>query len=234
MSRSRRLLLVRHGLPDYRGGQSGDIFPGPPLSETGRLQVEQSAAVVATHLPRCVYSSPLTRAWQTAECIARRSSCPLRIEPALTEWHRSEKLYEVSVRSTSWLVRWLRGPEPCAVVVSHASPLLALLRSALFLPHVGWHHAGHPERLQLASADRFEMSMGAVFELLITAGAVRAACLFHPQPRVLSQVRGRCLARLPRPGAGGGENLCLRRKNWLALIGAGSAADLRVLAATKP
>ncbi len=234
MNSARRLLLVRHGLPDYRGGHPGDIYPGPPLSDVGRTQARQAAEVVVTHSPRTVYSSPLTRARQTAEYIARRAACLLRVDPALAEWHRTERLHEVSVRLTTWLVRWLRGSEQCAAVVSHASPLLAIIRSALYLPHLGWHHSGKPERLQIASADRFEMSMAAVFELLVTPDTVTVACLFHPQPRVLSQVYGRRIERIPRPGAGSGENLGFRRANWLRLIGAGSPACLTARDTTTP
>ena len=140
----RRLLLVRHGLPDYRGGHAGDLWPGPPLSPIGRAQSAQAADVVASLGPVAVYSSPLARTWQTAEIIALALRQRPRAAPDLREWHRTESLHEVAVRLTRWMAAWLRGGEPCAVAVTHASPLLAILRSALYLPHAKWHRAGQP------------------------------------------------------------------------------------------
>lgn len=217
----RRLLLVRHGLPDYRGGQRGDEIPGPPLSEIGWMQARQAARAVRRYAPQAVYTSPLVRAQQTAACIAERLVQSVRPDGALREWHRTERLYDVSARVAGWLVRWLRGGETCAVAVSHASPLLAILRSALYLPHVGWYQSGHPERLELSSADRFEVSMASVFELAFEPTSVTARCLFHPQPRVLSVWNRRTLTSLPRPVAGDLENRVVHRPNWVALVGYG-------------
>jgi len=214
----RQLLLVRHGLPDYRGRQRGDEPPGPPLSEVGREQARQAGQALKGFAATTIYSSPLTRAIQTAECIRALSFVPLRIESDLKEWHRTESLYEVSERSARWLARWVAGPETCAIVVGHASPLLAILRSALYLPHYPWHHAGRPGALQVSSCDRFEISMGSVTLLQITPRYVTATMLFHPDPRVIDATLRpqRCL---PRPVCGHGENGFIRRPNLLILIG---------------
>ena len=216
---TRRLLLVRHGLPDYRGGKAGDELPGPALSEIGRQQALQAAAVLRALEPHVIYTSPLARTRQTAEVLGCELRRPVRVDSELREWHRTELLYDVSVRLTRWLTGWLRGAEACAVVVSHASPLLALLRSALYLPHVRWHKPGRPELLELSSDDRFEVSMASVFELSIEPRWVTARCLFHAQPRILHLVRGTARARLPHPVAGSAENDVMRRQNWLRLIG---------------
>lgn len=215
----RRLLLVRHGLPDYAMRKAGDILPGPPLSATGRDQARQAAEVLRACRPVAIHASPLTRTWQTAEVLAAALGLPVRIDPDLREWHRTEKLHGVTVRLTRWLVQWLRNGEPCAVAVSHASPLLAVLRSALFLPHVGWHRAGHPECLEVSSGDRLEVTMASVFELEITPRRITARCLFHPRPRVLYEYAGVQQQRLPRPVPGHGENVEVRRPNWLHLLG---------------
>lgn len=216
----RRLLLVRHGLPDYSGGQAGDELPGPPLSPTGFRQTGQAAEVVRPFAPQVIYASPLARTVQTAECLGRSLHVPLRIESELREWHRTERLYNVGVRLTRWLVHWLRGGECCAVVVSHASPLLALLRSALYLPHVNWHKTGYPDVLEISSGDRFEVSMASVFELVIAPETVTARLLAHPQPRIFHRFHnGATLERVPRPMTGAGENAFIRRPNYLRLVG---------------
>jgi broad specificity phosphatase PhoE len=220
---ARRLLLVRHGLPDYRGGKASDIFPGPLLSDIGRAQAAQTADVLAEFHPWQVHTSPLMRAWQTAEVIGQRLGIAVRVDGELREWHRTERLYEVSVRLARWLVGWLRGDEPCAVVVSHASPLLAILRSALYIPHLPWFKTGAPDALEVSGADRFEVTMGSVFELLFEPDAVTARCVFHPAPRVCYTQYGLFWPRPRRPVPGAAESRLLRRANWLAIIGGRSS-----------
>jgi broad specificity phosphatase PhoE len=215
----RRLLLVRHGLPDYGGGLAGDEFPGPPLSDVGRAQAAQAAEVLAEFQPRRVYTSPLMRTRQTAEPIGRRLGVAVCVDSELGEWHRTEHLYEVSVRLTRWLVGWLRGGESCAVVVSHASPLLAILRSALYLPHLPWYKAGSREALELSGADLFEVSMASIFELLFERDAVTARRVFHPEPRVHYTQYGVFWPGPHRPVPGGVESRLVRRANWLRIIG---------------
>jgi broad specificity phosphatase PhoE len=233
MRPTRRLLLVRHGLPDYRGGKAGDEFPGPPLSEIGRLQATQAAGILAVYHPVRVYSSPLVRAQQTAERIGRQLQLPVRVNGELGEWQRTESLHEVSVRLTGWLVGWLRGDEPCAVVVSHASPLLAILRSALYLPHLSWYKAGAPDMLELSGGDRFEVSMASVFEVLFESHAVTARCVFHPQPRIHHTQQGIMRPGLPRAVPGSAENRLVRRANWLHLVGYRWPLRARIPSATE-
>lgn len=218
---ARHLLLVRHGLPDYRARKAGDILPGPVLSETGWDQAHQAAAFLATYWPRpqALFVSPLTRAQQTAEPLGRALGLTPQTSTEIGEWQRTETLSSVGVRLTRWLMHWLRTMETCAVVVSHASPILALLRSALYLPHVPWHRAGVPETLELSSGDRFEIGMASVFELTIHSDSVTARERFQPTPRVLQAMHGRRQTRLPRPVAGSGANLLVTRPNWLALLG---------------
>jgi broad specificity phosphatase PhoE len=216
----RNLYLVRHGLPDYRFRKAGDIWPGPPLSTIGYDQARQAAGVLAGRAAGTVYHSPFTRTVETAGEIGGVLGCPLRVDPDLREWYRSERLSEVGQRLARWLVRWLRTEETAAAVVSHASPLLAILRSALYLPHVAWHKTGYPHALEVSSGDRFEVSMASVFELSFTSSHVTACCLFHPTPRVFHQMPRGPLARLPRQVVGHGENHHVRRPNFLHLLGA--------------
>ncbi len=215
----RRLLLVRHGLPDYRFGKAGDELPGPPLSPTGLVQAGQAAAVVRPLRPTVIHTSPLARTRQTAEKIAARLGIPVQVATGLREWHRTERLYDVTARLTHWLVRWLHSGARCAVAVSHASPMLAILRSALYLPQVRWYQPRNPHLLELSSGDRFEVSMASVFELVFDPDTVTARCLFHPAPRIMSMHNGQPLERLPRPVHGHGERACVRRPNRLRLIG---------------
>ena len=218
MPRVRRLLLVRHGLPDYRFRGAGDEPPGPPLSEIGRVQIGQAPPVLQRCGPAVIHTSLLARALQSAEIIGHALGLPVKVDSDLKEWHRTERLYQVSERSARWLRQWLAGDEPCALVVGHASPLLAIIRSALYLPHFGWWRAGDPDDLVIGTCDRFEVSMGSVFELTFEPRYVSARCLFHPEPRILCLRHGRPLRSAPR-GTIGGENRYLRRPNPAHLIG---------------
>lgn len=80
------MLLVRHGVT----ATTGKVLPGRAaglhLSEEGLRQAEATAARIAT-IPKvaAVYASPLERAQETAEPIARARRLKLRTEPGLLE-----------------------------------------------------------------------------------------------------------------------------------------------------
>jgi broad specificity phosphatase PhoE len=219
MNRLRRLLLLRHGLPDYSLRKAGDEPPGPPLSSTGVSQIRQAIPVLRRLAPVALYSSPLARARQCAALVADTLRLPVQIDSDLKEWHRTERLYQVNERSARWLRRWLERDEPCAAVFGHASPLLSILRTALFLPHCGWWRGDNTERLALNTCDRFEVSMGSLFEIVFEPDTVTARCMHHPQPRIVSYTRRRGVQRSFARPTMTGENLEVRRPNFGRLIG---------------
>ena len=81
----KKVYLIRHGLPDFPGGQRMCIGTTDiPMGEAGLAQ----AAAMARKLPpvTAVFSSPLTRAVQTAEAIGP----DITILPGLREIHAGE------------------------------------------------------------------------------------------------------------------------------------------------
>lgn len=218
MAPTRRLLLVRHGLPDYSAGKADDEPPGPPLSSIGADQIRQAIPLLRVPSPVALYSSPLARAAQSAALIADALALPVRIDHDLKEWHRTERLYQVNDRCARWLRLWLGGDEPCAAVFSHASPLLSILRTALYLPHHGWWRGANPELLTVDTGDRFEVSMGSVFEIVFEPDTVTARCRQHPRPKVLHHSRRGAVRNLVRPTIAV-ENREVRRPNFGRLIG---------------
>ncbi len=80
------LLLIRHGENDYtRKGRLAGRLPGVHLNENGRKQAEDLASALA-HVPiRAVYSSPLDRAVETAEPIAKALKQQVKIDAGLIE-----------------------------------------------------------------------------------------------------------------------------------------------------
>jgi broad specificity phosphatase PhoE len=85
------LILVRHGETDWNveGRYQGQA--DPPLNERGREQARQTAAEIAMLRPDAIYSSPLKRAWETAQIIAEVAGIPDVIpEPRLKEISQGE------------------------------------------------------------------------------------------------------------------------------------------------
>lgn len=219
MTPARRLLLIRHGLPDYSAHKAGDEPPGPPLSGIGIDQIRQVIPFLRPFAPLPLYSSPLARTRQSADLVAEALGLSVRINSDLKEWHRTEQLYQVNERSARWLRCWLAENEPCAAVFGHASPLLSIIRTALYLPQARWWIGNDRERLVLSTCDRFELSMGSLFEIVFEPETVTARCLHHPQPRMVHYTRRRGpVQSFPRPVMGV-ENREVRRPNFGRLIG---------------
>ncbi|MEZ5297357.1 MAG: histidine phosphatase family protein [Ilumatobacteraceae bacterium] len=74
-----QLLLIRHALPERRENTDGPA--DPDLTEDGHRQAEHLAAYLATESIHAVYTSPMRRARQTAEPLAR----VLGVEPVVVD-----------------------------------------------------------------------------------------------------------------------------------------------------
>lgn len=81
-----RIILVRHGKTDWnrelriQGGSSDT-----PLNEEGRKQAENLALRLSQRSIKAIYSSPLKRALETAQIIARHHSLEVVVEKSLRE-----------------------------------------------------------------------------------------------------------------------------------------------------
>lgn len=85
-----RLLLIRHAVTDAVGQRLSGRKSGVPLNEQGRAQAEALARRLA-HLPIArIYSSPLERAVETAQPLARRLNQEVVIDEGLVELHCGE------------------------------------------------------------------------------------------------------------------------------------------------
>jgi probable phosphoglycerate mutase len=86
------LVLVRHALPlriEREDGQPAD----PPLSEEGRGQAERLARWLGDEPIDALYASPLRRARETAEPLARATSLKVQLEPGVIEFDPHSDAY---------------------------------------------------------------------------------------------------------------------------------------------
>ncbi len=90
------ILLARHGETDWNRDNRFQGHADPPLNETGRAQATELAAALAEEPLAAIYSSPLRRAFETAQIAA----APHGLEPVPVD-----ALREVDVGSWQGLTR---------------------------------------------------------------------------------------------------------------------------------
>ena len=90
------ILLARHGETDWNRDNRFQGHADPPLNETGRAQATELSAALAQEPLAAVYSSPLRRAFETAQIAAT----PHGLEPVPVD-----ALREVDVGSWQGLTR---------------------------------------------------------------------------------------------------------------------------------
>lgn len=88
---SRRLLLLRHGQTAWNLEQRVQGQTDVPLDDTGVLQAEKVAPVVAAMGPAFVRSSDLSRASTTAAKVAEACGLPVHLDPRLREFDLGER-----------------------------------------------------------------------------------------------------------------------------------------------
>jgi len=99
-------LLIRHALNDWVGKRLPGWTPGVHLNEEGRRQAQELAERLAPLVIEAVYSSPLERAVETAEAIARPHSLPVQLREGLGEVRFGEwtgKAFEELKETKTWL-----------------------------------------------------------------------------------------------------------------------------------
>jgi probable phosphoglycerate mutase len=165
-----RFVLVRHGEAEGNRELRYLGVTDSELTERGRQQASQLAAVVRSFAPNALYSSPLLRAHATAEAISAATHLPIHVEDDLREQHfggwemltRAEVVERDRERLLDWesgadvappdgesllMVRGrvlrlaerlvARHPGETIALVSHVSPIKALICAALELPPIG-------------------------------------------------------------------------------------------------
>ncbi|MBI2346526.1 MAG: histidine phosphatase family protein [Deltaproteobacteria bacterium] len=111
------LIVVRHGQTDWNiQGQKRVMGRRPiPLNDEGRRQATAAASALAGVPLAAVYTSPVVRARETAQCILNgRDGIPLIEEEGLAEINYGDwldKTLEEIMATEAWLTYWERGRE---------------------------------------------------------------------------------------------------------------------------
>ena len=105
------ILLARHGETDWNRENRFQGHADPPLNETGRAQAAELAAALANEPLAAVYSSPLRRAYETAQIVAALHGLePVPVD-ALREVHvgswQGLTRAEIEERFPEQYARWL-------------------------------------------------------------------------------------------------------------------------------
>ena len=79
------VLLIRHGQNDYIGKRLAGRNPGVHLNHDGYTQAQHLAVTLKNIPVTAIYSSPLERALETAQPLAKSKSLPVLINQALIE-----------------------------------------------------------------------------------------------------------------------------------------------------
>jgi broad specificity phosphatase PhoE len=111
--RSSRVYLARHGQTDYNlEGRFQGHLP-VPLNATGRAQAGELAERAAAHRFAALWCSPLLRARQTADIVARRIGLEPREDDRLVEtdagWWTDRSFAEVQAHSPEQFAAFLAG-----------------------------------------------------------------------------------------------------------------------------
>jgi probable phosphoglycerate mutase len=86
------LILIRHGLPEKVINQDGTPAD-PPLSEEGLKQAELVANWLEHEQIDKLYASPMRRAVQTAEPLAKVKGLDIELREGVAEYDRKSDLY---------------------------------------------------------------------------------------------------------------------------------------------
>ena len=113
-----RVLLIRHGETAWNVDARIQGHLDIELNDKGRWQAQQLAASLAMEKIDAIYSSDLSRAFETATAVARRQGREVNIEPLLRERHfgifQGRQFKEVEKEMPEQAARWRqRDPDFC-------------------------------------------------------------------------------------------------------------------------
>jgi probable phosphoglycerate mutase len=198
-SRTRQVLIVRHGQTAWNHQGRIQGHADPPLDRTGRRQARAlSRDLARSWTPTLVIASDLWRARQTAALIARTTGCLLELHPGLREvdagrWEGRLRA-EVQAEDPDGFASWRGGLRPApgsAETIAEAGA-----RVLATLGHIAGAAdgpgpivvVGHGLALQ-AALNGPHLANGEWVEVAVSAPALPAAWMSHLMPGIFNTGR---------------------------------------------
>ena len=162
------IFLARHGESDWNVEKRFQGHSDRPLTERGREQAHALADLVASEKIEAIYTSPLSRARETAEIVAARAALEPLALPELREvdtgsWSGLSRV-DVEARFPDGFARWRSGgsgwedgetyEEMGERVIRATRRGRALLCGGASSPGIGWEFGQRIERLAARRAAR--------------------------------------------------------------------------------
>ena len=111
-----KLILVRHGETQWNKENRVIGYADVELNDEGRKQVQRLALVLKEERIDAIYSSPLRRAWETAQEIARFHHGEIKADDSFKELDAGEldglTYKEMLERYGEFLKQWVSDPGP--------------------------------------------------------------------------------------------------------------------------
>jgi probable phosphoglycerate mutase len=189
-----RLLLIRHGLTDAVGRYLAGRAPGVGLNAIGRAQAERLVRRLQPSRIDAICSSPLERAWQTAQPLARARKLEVDILPELQELDYGEwqgkDVATLDAEDPYWLeYNRLRSLHriPGGEMLAEAQARMLAAVHALWrrYPQATVALVGHADPLKALLAALLGMPLDTVQRLQLDPASVSALELHDTGPRVL-------------------------------------------------
>lgn len=188
----RLVLLVRHGQTTYNvEGRLPGQLPGIPLTDEGRRQAYAAAAALSAVPLSAVISSPLERARDTAEILARGWSLQVHLDPRLMDtdvarW-AGQKLDDVNKHDPAWKAFLENPAEPPEGVESFTSVqarTVSAIEEALREPELGNYIAvvAHADVVKLIVAHYTQVPVLTARFLSISNASISALAFAENQP----------------------------------------------------
>ncbi len=109
-----KLILVRHGETQWNRENRVVGFADIGLNDEGQKQVKRLALALKEEQVEAIYSSPLSRAWETAQEIARFHHGEVKADDAFKEMDAGEldglTYEEMRERYGEFIKQWFRDP----------------------------------------------------------------------------------------------------------------------------
>jgi len=132
MPKKMELILIRHGETIWNKEGRVQGLNDIELSDVGLNQAHKLALSIQDLNIKAIYSSPVKRAYQTAQIINEIHNAPIFLEPGLVEMDQGDfeglTFQELKTCEKDFLQRWMK--DPAAVTMPNGESLAGLQKRA--------------------------------------------------------------------------------------------------------